>query len=88
LFDVLNTVEKKIVTYYVGPTIRIMNRGLKPPKLRNVTREELGFPPETPIGSNYGSFMIIFTEFYQTLLGSCNIIYLTNSFTQQASLAR
>jgi hypothetical protein len=45
-----------------------MNRGLKPPKLRNVTGEELGVPPETPIGSNYGSSLVIFTKFYQTLL--------------------
>jgi hypothetical protein len=41
------TVEKKIVTYYVRPTERIMNGSHKAPKLRNVTGEELGSPPET-----------------------------------------
>jgi len=47
LFGALKTVEKKIVTYYVGRTVRIMNRSHKAPKLRNVTGAELGFLLET-----------------------------------------
>jgi hypothetical protein len=57
LFGVPKTVEKKIVTYYVRPTVRIMNRSYKAPKLRNVRGEELGFPPETQEGRNYVFFL-------------------------------
>jgi len=57
LFGVLKTVEKKIVTYYVRPTVRIMYRSCKAPKLRNVTGEELGFQTETQVGRNHVSFL-------------------------------
>ena len=53
----LKTVEKKIVTYCVRPTVRIMNRSYKAPELINVTGEELGFPPETQVGINYVSLL-------------------------------
>jgi hypothetical protein len=53
MFGVLKTVEKKIVTHYVRPTVRIMNRSYKAPKLKNVTGGELGYPPETQVGRNY-----------------------------------
>ena len=53
----LKTDEKKIVAYYVRPTVRIVNRSHKAPKLRNVTEEELGFPPETQVGRNNVFFL-------------------------------
>jgi hypothetical protein len=57
LFGVLKTVEKKIVTYYLRPTVRIMNRSYKAPKLSKVTAEELGCSSETQVGTNYVSFL-------------------------------
>jgi len=57
LFGVLKTVEKKIVTYYVRRTVRIVNRGHKAPNLRNVTEDKLGLPPETQAGRHNFFFL-------------------------------